>query len=197
MLVGRNLLVDTGSTGLKVLDVANPASSFLLSSINPGGGGTGFSYSAADRFAYFANGSGQTLVIDLFQPGFPTLIETIPVPVDADDVAALGDRLLAVAAATGGIRIFRINPLSGSREIGHIDLGASVSTIANHGTLILATDSANDLHIINAANPEQPTEVGIIDLTAAPKEIKVVGNRLYIAEGTTGLVVMRLQRRWR
>lgn len=190
-LFSRFLLVDSGSAGLRVLDVASPTDAEEVAAENPGGGGTGFDFSAEHRFAYSASGGTDIRVIDLIDPLDPVTVETVPIPVDADDVAALPDRVVAVAAASGGLRLVQINPTSGSVLLGQLDLGVAARKVSAFFDLALVTDSANDLHVVNAANPEHPVRIGLLDLAAEPKEIRLVENQLHVAEGATGLVIYR------
>lgn len=191
-LSGRYLFVDTGASGLQVLDVEIPAEADSIASENPGGGGTGFDYNDENRLAYSASGSTDIRVIDLLDAREPETVETVTIPVDADDVAALPDRVAAVAAASGGLRTVQISPTSGSILLGQVDLGIATKKATAAFELVFVTDVANDLHVVNAAAPDHPFSIGFLDLAAEPKEIRVSGNHLHVAEGAVGLVIYRL-----
>ncbi|MCI0651270.1 MAG: hypothetical protein L0Z55_05250 [Planctomycetes bacterium] len=190
-LFGQFLLVDVGTAGLVVLDVLSPEFPLFVASVNPGGNAAGFAFSSEHRFAYSASGGTDLFVLDLLNPAQPFLAETISIPVDAEDVATLPGRVAAVAANAGGLRLVRVSPVSGSQLAGQVDLGVAARKVTAIFDLALVTDANGDLHVVNAASAAHPHQIGFLDLAAEPKEIRVFGNDLYLAEGTSGLVIIR------
>lgn len=188
---GAFLLVETGSGGLRILDVRIPQQSFAVSNVNPGGGGTGFDVDLEARFAYSASGGTDFRVIDFFDPLSPITVETVPVPVDADDVAVFDDRTVAIASGVGGLQIARVFPVTGSQVVGQLDLAVAASRVQSSGSLALVIDTANDLHVVQTRDSENPSFIGFIDLPGTPRTIRTSGRNLHVALEGAGLWIYR------
>lgn len=186
---GQYLLVDTGGGGLRVLDAQIPLFTDAVSSVNPGGG-SGFDFDLDARLAYSASGTN-VAVLNVEDPLFPSSVETIPIPVAASDVVAFDDRTIAVAAGVAGLRMVRVNPLSGSQVAGVIGLGVTASRVQRSRDLALVLDSSSDLHVVAANDPDNPSFVGFLDLPGTARQARTFGRDLYLAMEATGLVIYR------
>ena len=106
-----------------------------------------------------------------------------------DKVELLDDGLIAVSARNRGVKVLRFDNGERITEIASMDV-EDASGMAWHAPYLSVASHAGRLDIFDLSNPETPTLVGAIDELGHPWELVAVGNRLYVADNSLGIVTI-------
>ncbi|MHC4547868.1 MAG: hypothetical protein ACYTEZ_03745 [Planctomycetota bacterium] len=190
---GDFLLVDVGAGGVRVLDIRRPRETERVASRATGGSGVGFDYDEEDRLVYFASGIPDVRLVDVANPFAPAHVETIPVPVDANDVAALANDTAAVATGLGGLRLLWVRPFgrTGSSVEGNLALDAPAMRVEGEGPLAFVTDAANNLVVVDASDRGAPRRLGLLDPAGTPRHFLREKSKLYVSQSAAGVEIYR------
>jgi len=122
-------------------------------------------------------------------------------PGDAKGVFVSGNYAY-VANGSAGLRVIDISDPSSPFEVGYCNtprcaLGVFVS--GNYAYVAASVDWNNNgydegrLYIIDVSNPSSPSEIGYYDTPGAAMGVYVFGNYAYVADGYSGLVILRIK----
>ena len=126
-MVGTFAYVADNLSGLRVIDVSNPALPSEVGSIDTPG--TARSVSVVGGLAYVADGAEGFRVIDVSNPAVPVEIASIDTPSLANGVSVVGD-LAYVADTVSGLRVIQAVP---EPRAFWLQLAAGAVVFAIHG----------------------------------------------------------------
>ncbi len=200
-VVGSIAYVANGSGGFVVLDVGDPQSPKLLTRISTGG--FAVDIHVAEGFAYLTVQSSGLLVYDVKDPAKPIRIAQSDTAHIVSEVDAIGQR--AYVAESQGLRVIDLadpaRPVEwpgygfpwGTRPHG-LQLLGDYAYLAVDGYGYPGSDAivGGGLRVIDISNPANSIEVGRHDTAARTEAVQVVGNRVYLAAGAAGLMIVEV-----
>jgi hypothetical protein len=178
VLVGDLAYVGT-STGLTIVDVANPAAPVVLGSVSTARKTLGLAIRGS--YAYLAAYTGDVKVVNVANPAAPVVVKTVALPSYAWDVA-IKDHIAYVATFAGEIYLLNLtNPASpvqvkvvgvpawtsaDATNLAKLNAGttsgnAKVTGVAVAGNLLFAVDwNYGRLYMWDVADPAHPVFAG-------------------------------------
>ncbi len=180
---GDYAYIAAGSAGMQVVDVSNPLSPFIASSLNTNG--TAVDIRVDGQYAYIADASG-LVIMDVSNPLIPLWVASVSTPGIAQDVMVSGNYAY-LAAGLSGLQVIDIsNPvqpvLVGS--LGGLGwLGNAVGVDVSGTTAVLG--AGNFVYTIDVSNPAAPTVLGSVSVGSI-KDLVVRDNTVYTAAYTSG-----------
>lgn len=155
VVAGNLAFLATGSTGLRVVDISDPASPLTLSGIDTPGDALGLAL-AGDR-AFVADGDSGLQVVDISNPLTPSLAGHLALPAAAKDVAVSGN-YLCVADGDSGLQIVDVSDPSAPARLGCVDtLYVATHVAVKDGFAYVA--SYTGLAIVDISDPSAPQVV--------------------------------------
>lgn len=164
-----NVAYLTDSTGLHLLDVADPAAPQEVG-FYPAESTSGVVVEGA--IAYLMSG-GQLHLVDISNPAAPRAVGLYPLPPYGGKYLAIAGSTLYLSAGQGGVISLDVSNPATIRELGRV--AGDTSKVAVLGQTVYAVDGVDTLRIFDVAAPAQPHLLGafrpgdvITDLTVAP-----------------------------
>ncbi|MFZ2886325.1 MAG: hypothetical protein WA021_00720, partial [Minisyncoccia bacterium] len=180
-----------GYGGLAIFDVSNASSPRLVSSTVTNLLSTAADVYVSGAYAYLTLNGGGLYVMDISNPVAPTVIRRLTLTAPGEMFAS--GKYLYIADSTSGLRIVDIESPGNPILVGTFDTTVA-SGVYVSGKLAYVTDSlvANDLYIINVANPASPTQLAALALpgTTDARFVLVSGKYAYVAAGPEGVYVV-------
>jgi hypothetical protein len=144
---GSYAYVADGDSGLRIIDVSNPA--------NVGGevgrydtGGHAVGVAVSGSYVYMADGEEGLRIIDVSTPSAPQEVGSLDTDGFAKDVT-LGGIYAYVADGQNGLRIIDVSKPSLPQEVGFFNTGGYVSGIVVDGSYAYIADRDSGLYIIS------------------------------------------------
>jgi hypothetical protein len=180
-VTGGYAYVAAGSSGLRVVDVSNPAAPVEVGFYDTPGHAEGVY--AAGNYAYVADRSAGLRVVDVSNPAAPVEVGFYGTPGYAHDVYVVGDYAY-VADDWTGLRIISVADPIRPTEIGfYTTPWREVNDVYVVGTLAYVAESDEpfngSLRVISVADPVHPIELGSIGLSDRVYAVHVVGDYAY------------------
>lgn len=173
------------STGLQVIDVADPFAPVLIGSASTQLGA--FEVTVGDGAAYAAlyDGSPPTYTIAVFDVSMPTapqLIATKSLLGFARDLA-LDDGILYVAEDSKGLQTIDVTDPANPISLGNLHNTMAMNLQVRDGLAFITNGDANDkgFQIIDVSSPAQPTLVSTTVIPGSVGSLRVVGNRAFVS----------------
>ena len=174
-----------GEAGLKIVDLSNPFSPQVASTlIFPG---TATSVHVDGDFAYLGSPESGLAMIDVSVAESPRLVDTIVEECAVDDAALHGEYILCAVGVEGLRTVLAGERMELTQVYGTNQYG-STSWIETYGDLAF-TRQSEYIHIFDISNPVRPTLHGSLHAPNYQEEVCFDGDRLYIANGHTGLSI--------
>jgi hypothetical protein len=185
VLHGGHLCVAT-LDGLEVFERADPAQptrvGFLPLHVGPAGDLVSF----GARLALASNAG--LLLVDMTDPTAPVLLGSLP-GLGALRHVAFGSGHLVAADADGGFEVFAAGTPPPSAVVGSVAVANSLSGLdAVPGRAWVGSRVPDALFDLDISDPEQPVVLGQAPLTFGSRDVRVIGDRAYVA--TNGLSVL-------
>lgn len=184
-VVGNYAYLAAGSSGLKIIDISNPAAPSVVGSLAMGGIQD---VKVVGNYAYIADhygaGGGGLKIVDISNPSSPVLVGTEGTCINAFGVDVVGN--YAYVADFSNLRIVDItNPASPVlvSSFGTSCLG-SIKVVGNYAYL---GDGNGGFKIVNISNLASPVLAGSLSMSYACG-LSVVGNYAYVANLNAGLL---------
>lgn len=173
------------STGFQILDISNPSSITLLSTM--GLGGLGRQIAISGKYAYLCRTSNSMAIIDISNPSLPRLATTYaggnPVGI------SISGKYAYVADNANGLTILDVsNPEAPSYVSSYAPGGNANSVYVSGGNVYISI--AGNLNIIDVSNPALPVGLSTTSIDTASPGVKVYGKYAYVAGSTFGLRVV-------
>jgi len=180
---GEYACMPAGDKGLRILDVSDPARSFLRGSCT-----TDDAKDVAVRgdFAYLADGRKGIKIINIIDPQNPIVVGSRNTQ-DATAVAASGDYAY-VADRPGGLRVLDIRNPGSPARIATLDIEGAVDCVVQ-GRFVYVAGGKNGVRIVDISVPGKPVEKGSF-FCADARGLKLKGESLFVADAEEGLIIM-------
>jgi hypothetical protein len=186
--------------GILLIDIMDPSRPFLISSLDLGGEAKDLAL--AGNLVYVANFQGSLQIVDIANVFAPRLRGNLPIDGGPSGIDVANGRA-AIAAFNGGLQIVDVsNPdapaLVGVAPLGNVNepgdwIRGSVQDVRIAGDLVYIA-SSGALEIFDAGNPARMKRLSFRDMVAenlgGTWALDVVDNRVYIAAGPSGLVML-------
>jgi hypothetical protein len=183
---GNYAYVAAGSTGLQVVDVANPLSPRIVGSSDTTG--TAIDVRVVGNLAYIADGASGLQVLDITNPALPTIIGTLDTPGIAQDIVVIGT-LAFIADGTSGLQIIDVSNSALPGIIGSVDTPGTAKGVAVSGNIALIADGTT-LKVIDITNPALPQIIGTVNIPGETKDLVARDNYAYISAYMGGLQIV-------
>ena len=200
-LIGDRLFVLDGAVlsmdlaGLRVFDVADPASPALIGRVATPGLPSDVAVSG--DLAFVADGgAGGLQVIDLSDPASPEIVGSYDSPGLASALALLpptsgADHRIALADGAEGVQLVGI--FGTSPDLGlTIDTDGLASDVLWTNNALYVADGWNGVVVYDLSNPNLPFERARVPLASSAQrfELDDSANLLYVAQATGGIAVL-------
>jgi hypothetical protein len=175
------------ASGLRILDVSEPADPHLFSVTDVTGGAR--AVVAEQNYAYVPTYSNGVRILDVSSPSSPFEVSDFPADGPGEDIALVGDFACVV---DNGVRIADIsNPASPNIVSTFVSRGENqrVTLSGNH---IYVAAGCGGLKIIEITSSELLEVVGNFH-PSSPNDVSVVGNYAYVADEAQGLTVIDVE----
>jgi hypothetical protein len=182
---GHYAYVAANGTGLKILDITNPASSSVIGTYS--GVSAVHSVVVSGKYAYVGDSTNGLVILDVSKPSSPVLISSIAAG-NSLNLALSGRYVLVPDVDTTAVNIVDVaNPISPS-IVGTFNTGSSPTSIAVSGKYVYVGDTGNGtLYIYDITNPAAPRSVSSVGGLSTPSGLYVSGNYLYLTDTNDGL----------
>jgi len=188
-LEGDLAYVADGRSGLRIIDVSNPAWPVEL-----GGTSTFEGYAktvvVSEGYAYvadeFGSGAFGFHIFDVSDPTTPVEVAAVR-PRGAEDII-LDGTVAYLAAQYAGLAILDVSDPAVPTLIGELDIGYASGLALSNGRLYVSTHVG--LKVIDVSDPTTPLVLGAIDTFDKAVAIAVVDNFAYVAEEWSGLRII-------
>jgi hypothetical protein len=198
-LIGDRLFVLDGAVlsmdlaGLRVFDVADPASPALIGRVATPG--LPSDIAVAGDLAFVADGgAGGLQVIDLSDPASPALVGSYDSPGLASALALLPPTSGAhhrVALADGAEGVQLVGIFGTSPDLGlTIDTDGLATDVLWTNNALFVADGWNGVVVYDLSNPTFPFERARIPLASSAQRLELDGDLLYIAQAIGGIAVL-------
>ena len=147
------------------------------------------------NYAYVVDGDSEDLkVINVSNPGMPTLAGSLGIGSEPQSVAVSGNYAYVVDHLSDDLKVIDISNPSMPTLTGSLGLGSFPFSVAVSGNYAYVVDSgSDDLKVINVSNPGMPTLAGSLGLGASPQCVAVSGNYAYVVDvGSDDLKVINI-----
>lgn len=185
---GGLLYAADGEDGLDILDIDPPELTNLAYSVD-------LSLNVMDvkvrgGYAYVATDFGGFCILDISPPNETYIVKSIDTPGSAVKVALSGEYAY-VADRWGGLHVIDIEPPSSAcivKSESWYEIDIQAVTIS--GNLLFAPDGYNGIIIYRIVDPPvYLTQIKVVDTPGSAVDSAVLGNYLYVADGTSVQVI--------
>jgi pimeloyl-ACP methyl ester carboxylesterase len=200
MVIDNIAYIADGTAGLLVIDVKHPSLPVIIGSVATPG--SAHDVMVVGNIAYIADWSGGLQVIDVSNPHLPAIIGSVATPGMSTGVSVVGDTAFIQARVSpfgddgGYLHIVDISNPSSPTIIGTLDTpGESLeypgevcgmTVVAN----IAYVGDYTSLLIIDVSDLSLPEIIGSVDTPGSARDVMVVDNTAYVADGAGGLQVI-------
>ena len=192
---GMKVYVMNGSSGLQIIDVADPTEPYLIGSVETPGYPYDVVLTADGTKAYIANGNAGMLIIDLSNPSVPSIIGSFATPGTAYGIVLSSDDTKAyIADKDSGLQIIDItDPISpsiiGSVEMTEYAHGVSLSP---DGTKAYVVDYHGYVQIIDINDSAAPTLISLAEMPSFAMDVTLSSDntRAYATDFYNGIQII-------
>lgn len=184
--------------GLSIVDVSDESNPVVYPDYNPT---PGYGYDDLDvvgNYVYLAMGTGGFIVVDASDLGNLSLagehdLPTGPIARYHSNGIIVRDDLVYLATSIPGLRIFRMNGVASSTEIGVVSSPGYARDIELSGNYAFVADSWEGLSIFDVSDPTNPNLILNDDSLGYIERLKVQGNIIVTAGlSRSGFQVLRV-----
>ena len=186
-----------GEEGLVVVDVSNAGQPVTLGVCDTPGFAKSVWVSAG--YAFVADDTGGMQVVDVTEPGTPTLVANLDWGSSVVDVAFSGSSVFVAmrhSSSEGHLAVVDVVDPTSPQEIAMLSLGGECSykmSIAVAEGLAYISNADSDIVVVDVSEPVAPEQVNAFDAVGdSAIRVAPVGDRLYIAGRSDGLVVLTM-----
>ncbi|MFQ5342986.1 MAG: LamG-like jellyroll fold domain-containing protein, partial [Anaerolineae bacterium] len=184
-VAGHYAYVADGYSGLRVIDISNPAGPREVGFYDTPSSAWGVA--VAGHYAYVADGYSGLRVIDISNPAGPREVGFYDTPGYAHGVAVAGNYAY-VADYYSGLRVIDISNPAGPSEAGSYDTPGYAQDVTVAGNHAYVADYQDGLWMIDISDPAHPTKADSYDTPGIARDVVVAGNYAYVADGGDGLI---------
>ena len=186
-VVGTLAYVADYGSGLRIIDVSNPAAPVEVGYCDTPGWASGVQ--VVGNLAYVADYTSGLRIIDVSNPAAPVQRGYYDTLGQAQGVQVVG-AFAYVADGEQGLWIIDVSNPAVPVQRGDYDTPGWALGVQVVGTLAYVADYDSGLRIIDVSNPAAPHSVGYYDTPGYAYGVQVVGALAYVADGTFGLWII-------
>ena len=180
---GTTAYVADGTSGLRIIDVSNPATASVVGTVATANA-VGIAINGTT--AYVADGTSGLRIIDVSDPATASVVGTVATA-NAVGVAINGTTAY-VADGTSGLRIIDVSDPATASVVGTVATANAVG-VAINGTTAYVADGTSGLRIIDVSDPATASVVGTVNTNGA-LHVAIYGTTAYVADGGSGLRII-------
>ena len=182
-VIGDLAFIATGTTGLHIIDVSNPAQPVKISSSKTPGMVTGVY--VADGYAFLTAGGAGLLILDISDPANPAAVALSRTHA-WDTNVFVSDGYAYVASGEEGVRIVDIADPTKPLTIGRIQTPNDANGLFVDDDHIFIAAGSGGLQIVNISDPFNPQQVAVVD-TGYTRRVHVDAGFAYVATERNGV----------
>ncbi|GBE30190.1 LVIVD repeat protein [bacterium BMS3Bbin04] len=176
----------TGATGLRIVDVSDPAAPVEIGSISYDDPHEVYDVAISGDYAYLAVGNHGLRAIDVSDPADPIEVGSYPTPSAALGVCVQGD-FVYVAVRWDGLFVIDKSDPANLFEVGSCDTPGDANNVSVAGGFAYLSAFNEGMRVIDISDPTDPFEAGFFDTPGSTRNIAVDGDFVYLADASTGL----------
>lgn len=165
-------------SGLRVIDISNPANPIQIASLPLTGNGI---YVSGD-YVYVAGGNSGMQIVDISNPTGPNLVGSYDTPGVSYGVFVSGN-IASIADFESGLRLIDVSNPTNPVEVGFYNTpGEAFDVYVLDQIAYVADGFAGGLRIVDISDPANPVEIGFyISQPGSARDVHVIGNAAYVA----------------
>jgi 6-phosphogluconolactonase (cycloisomerase 2 family) len=183
---GSLLYASTGS-GLRILDVSNPAAVTSLGAYEALNSPAGLQ--VVNNVAYVTDGATGLWILDVSNPAAITRLGGYDTSGSASKVHVAGG-VAYVADGSAGLQILNVSDPALVVRLGGYDTPGTAYGVQVVGGVAYVADYAAGLVILDVSDPETVTLLGAYDTPGGARNVQVVGSVAYVADNWGGLQIL-------
>ena len=180
---GVYLYLANGWSGLKVIDISDPAFPQVIGSVTPEGRCK--SVALHENIAYLAATVGMH-VVDIADPSQPILLMSLPDQLESVKVETDGDRVYLLGE-NGGMFIYDIADPANPRKLGAWYASSGIDMVIE-GTLAYVV-SMSRLYVVDISDAQWPQQVGEVFTANLSYGMDKSGDQVFVAVENSGVQV--------
>ena len=185
-VAGSYAYVADGSSGLRIINVANPAAPTRSASYDTPGYAHGVA--VAGSYAYVADGQ-RAARHQRGNPAAPTEVGFYDTP----GAYGVAWRALCLRRRLhSGLRVINVANPATPTEAGFYDTPGYAQGVAVMGKSVYVADGGSGVRVIDVTNPASPIEVGFYDTAGGAADVTLVGRYVHVADSDGGLEILRI-----
>jgi hypothetical protein len=188
-------ILNAGSSTLSIVDISNPVSPTIISTVATGGTNTtGGGVAVSGRYAYIANYDSSTLsVMDISKPSTPILVSTTTIGAGSgpNSITVAGQYAYTTHAVTNTMRILDISNPVAPRVVSSAGTGALPASAFIAGRYFYEVNkNGGTMSIFDISDPNNPTLATTTNIVGSgPSGVYVSGRYAYtIATGVLSII---------
>jgi len=188
---GSTIVVADAIGGVQILDRTDPENPVPVDTL---GSSTGRGVAVRDTLAYVADDGLGLLVLGFGNPSKPRVLAVENTPGSAQDVV-LHEDVAFVSDQVLGLRVVDIRVPAEPDTMAILALSGTLRGIDIHpGTsTVFVAAGVDGVHVIDVRDPTRPIFVSSIPAPSTPKDVAVVGDRLFVADRSLGVHVFNIE----
>jgi len=185
-IAGTVLYIASGSAGLRVVNVANPAAPQIIGSLPTRG--NALDVEVRGTMAYMADGSGGLQIIDVSIPSSPQAAGWVDTPGSGFDLA-IGANHVYVADGASGLQIIDVTSPGTAQIVATLSGFGTVRHVDVLGNLAAASTTDGRVHLIDVTNPAAPALISNVSFVSA-LDVRLRPTLLYVATDNSGFAAI-------
>ncbi len=185
---GNYAYVASGASGLRVVNVADPAHPVEVGALPTPGSAD--AVTIAGNLVYVAASFGGLPIVDVSDPAHPVQVGLFRTPGGQTRAVAVAGTFAYVAQQGDGLRIVNVADPAHPVEVGSDAILKDASGVAVAGPVAYVTDLEGGLRVLNVADPAHPIELGHYNPPGFATAVAVAGNTAYVTASSAGLRVV-------
>lgn len=184
---GSRAFVTAGTSGLHIIDLADPANAARLTTWNSPGSAEGVAVDG--QFAFLADGPFGLQIVDISNVAAPMPVASAYDMQFAFDVI-VHQRYAFVAAASAGVLVVDVSDPAHPRDITTFDTPGHARDLVLSGSTLYVADAWGGIRVLDVSTPSRPVEIGSVSTSSFAFGVDLSGSMLHVANGGRGLAVI-------
>jgi len=178
--------------GLQIFDISDSANPVIVGTFDTDG--SAHQVEVVGNYAFVADQENGVVVIDVSDVTSPTLATTIAVATQAVDVYAL-DGILYISCGDE-LKLYDISSPASPSPLGTCPIAGYAQSCYVKESIAVVAAGDGGVAIVDVSNPSNPLVMrqttGQADQANSVKDVRYDDNYIYISNGESGLLVMRM-----
>ncbi|MBI5359286.1 MAG: fibronectin type III domain-containing protein [Planctomycetes bacterium] len=187
---GHYAYVTDYNTGLKIINISDPAEPVLVGSLDTAG--TAYDVFVEGNYAYIADGDAGLQIFDISNPAMPVWTGSLSTQWGARSVF-VSNGYAFIASGDGGLCMADVMNISNPVFAGFCDTPGAAEDVYVFENYAYIADGSDGLQIIDVSNPPTLSVVGSYDTEGWAYGVVVSGGYVYVADGANGLQVLNTE----